>query len=627
MLQHWMKLVRSAEPDRVMFRVLDSSGAVKRTLTLREVRQRVGAVLQKVTPRNAVSGRTRPVILAHGDADRFATGFLAALLAGRTVIPLPPIRPDRASGAARLFGRVVSETGADLLLADSDTLEALPNLERHDLDAVSDSVAPGPRARRGSTPEPPSPATILYTSGSTTVPKGVVLGAAALEHYAERCSAAWNVRPSSELFTWIPSHHSFGFIFNIVLPLATGCRVTTLPATSFLERPVRWMESMSQYRSTHTAASTFGYRHLLDRTGAADLEPLDLSSLEFALVGAEPIPRSLCEKFSESLAAAQIRPARLAPIYGLSETGPVSTHRPGRSLRFHQSGDHPRAIDPVFVGSPLEDTEVRVIEPESGSVLPDGREGEVLVSSPAVLSHYWQRDEETDRSIIDDQGRRWFRTGDLGVYADGELCITGRIKELIIVRGKKFYPHDIEWIGREAAGTSGAAVAFLARGSDPDGDGDVVLVLEAEQPAPDQADRAATAVAEELGIGISVQIHPVGTLPRTSSGKIQRGEWARNHEVTKGSPSVASLETTDRSTVQTLLQIFERVLGRRLPDGAVVRDWSDWQLDSLQTIELAEAIERTFAVDFSPTAFFRRGSIDQLHRDLDEARTGGPRAD
>ncbi len=657
MLDLVLQRLEGLDPRQVLFRVLDRDGAPLRELAVGEFLERVDTLILRLTHRlpqtPSPRGEQPALVLLHSDPDHFAVAFLAGLRAGFSMIPLPPPHSGHHAGALNFIRRVIEETGATSLLTDSESahlfpIEGLPESVEIMATDHDEKTSPGTRNLNGggvADREPDRIDTLLYTSGSTMDPKGVALGARAFDHYARSCSKSWGIDSRSALFSWMPSHHSFGLIFNVVMPLSTGCPLTSLPAMSFLEAPLRWLRGIDRFRATHTAAATFGYRHLIERVADAELTGLDLSRLELALIGAEPIQRDLCELVQGRLRRCSLSPTALSPIYGLSETGPVATDRREDRVRFREPKGIPLPIDPAFVGRALDETAIRITNPESGKELEPGAIGEVQVSSPALLEGYFQRPELTEKAIVLDGSRRWFRTGDLGCLEDGRLCVTGRIKEMMIVRGRKFFPQDVELLGRKAAGLRGGAAAFLESES-----GEIVLLLESDAATASVAELARTAVASELDVSVLVRIVPPGAIPRTSAGKIQRGRcrelWEPRRIVTEfdtkfdrvldtapdtaldsALDSAPEATTAEDNPLARLLVIFARQLKREIPTELFEREWSEWQLDSLQCIEIAAEIERAFPIEFSPTSFFRRGSLRELARTLGESSPGAKGSD
>src|SRR5581483_3684286 len=346
--------------------------------------------------------------------------------------------------------------------------------------------------------------------------------------------------------SWLPLYHDLGLVGGLVAPIHFRRRVIFMSPLAFVQRPLRWLQAIARYRATTTGAPNFAFDLCLAKFSAADAEGLDLSSLRVILTGAEPVRAETLERFATTLGPYGLRPDVWWPGFGLAEatlgvTGcRTAQARPWADFS-SRSLEHNRAA-PATAGEPtrrlamcgraLEGTEVIIADPAGRTALPEGQVGEVWARGPNVARGYWNRPEETEavfRARLTDTGDGPFlRTGDLGFLHQGELYLTGRLKELMIFWGRNVYPQDVEltaW-GCHPALKANSAAAF----SVPlDGREQLIVVQEVSRPGKVDLDAAAEQVrqailAEHL-VPVAVLVFiKAGTLPKTSSGKVQRGE-------------------------------------------------------------------------------------------------------
>jgi acyl-CoA synthetase (AMP-forming)/AMP-acid ligase II len=388
-------------------------------------------------------------------------------------------------------------------------------------------------------------AMLQYTSGSTGEPRGVMLTHANLLHNSSVIHRVSAHRAGDSGVFWLPPFHDMGLIGGIVQPVYAGCPSVLMAPATFLQRPMRWLEAMSRYRATTSGAPNFAYDLCVERTTEEERAALDLSAWRTSFNGAEPVRSDTIARFVEAFAASGLRRGVIVPCYGLAEAtlivsgGPAEQATEGlrvgrRALeqgRLAAPSVHEEGAVLVASGLPAEEHAVAIVDPEATTRLPDGRVGEIWVSSPSVARGYWGRTQETTATFgarLAGDERTWLRTGDLGALHDGALVVTGRLKDLVILQGRNYYPHDIE-VAAERSHPDlrpGFSAAFCVGGDRRE---ELVLALEVSRhhrAADDDAlfHGVRAELADTVGVVPSeILLLRQNTIPRTSSGKIQRG--------------------------------------------------------------------------------------------------------
>ncbi|MBW1872710.1 MAG: AMP-binding protein [Deltaproteobacteria bacterium] len=398
-------------------------------------------------------------------------------------------------------------------------------------------------SEKPSTPGFPSiddddPAFFQYTSGTTSLPKGVVLTHQALLSNSYGIMRGINAGPNLVGVSWLPMYHDMGLIGVLISGMyARGQLVFMLPE-SFVMNPVSWLKNMTKYRATATVAPNFAYHLCAQRISDEDLSSLDLSSLVITMNGAEPIDLQTLKIFEDKFKVAGFGDNVNFPVYGMAENCLAATFpqlgkrfevEPTNRQKLETDGiatwadeSDPNPYQAVSVGFPLAGQQL-AIKAEDGSIVPQNRVGEIVIKSPSVMQGYYHNDIETAKVIRDG----WLHTGDLGYVSKQRLFITGRAKEMIIKRGRNYYPYDIERAASNVSGVrKGCLVAFASSNSEK-GTEDLILVAETREVNQGKKTKIEQAIAAEIlgAVGIKpdrIVLVPPRSIPKTSSGKLQR---------------------------------------------------------------------------------------------------------
>ena len=485
--------------------------------------------------------------LVIADPAEFVLSFVSAVVAGVVPVPIYPRASFKAKNAyVDTVRHIVATSGAKVLLTTESTKPVVEEVFTHDpglarLCTIEQLQQIPGEAPRLPLVQPSDLCFLQFTSGSTSLPKGVMVTHANLLANARAFLGPNGVNATLDdlTVTWLPLYHDMGLIGFALGAIVCSVPTLLMPTEAFGRRPNIWLETLHEKHGTLTFAPNFAYALATKRARDKDIERLDLSHVRVAGCGAEPINPKVMSEFAERFARCGFRRQALLPAYGMAEATLAITFHPRDtafvtdrvSLAAMQRGEAEKldaqlkaadsaseaSLELISCGKPFPEHEVRIVD-EQGHVLPERRVGEIVTRGPSVTQGYYKNPEATAESWKNG----WLHTGDLGYLADGNLYICGRLKDLIIIRGANHYPQDIEWAVAEIEGVRrDNVVAFSVQRN-----GEEALIVCAEgnsSDAPVLRKAIASKVAETSGITVGhVAIVRVGSLPKTSSGKVQR---------------------------------------------------------------------------------------------------------
>ena len=423
------------------------------------------------------------------------------------------------------FRRSVEQNSAQQA-GTNRTLGVAMTPEEHARVAPSSLAVPEPQAR--------DIAFLQFTSGSTGLPRAVAISHQAAIHNVMGSDEAIGLprggpahQWAETMVSWLPLHHDMGLVGSLFQSIYGGFDLWLLPPGAFLARPKKWLEHLGRHGVAFAPSPNFGYQLCVERLWEQARDGLDLSLWRDAMTGAEMVRPETVHAFCEAFEPYGFRPEAFRPCYGMAETTlAVTFDLKGQGMRTRslpagfESGSGLKEV--VCVGSPIAETAIRIKAPDGGA-LSDGEIGEIHVQGPSVFAGYFHDPKATSESLRDG----WLATGDLGFLSGGELYITGRLKDLLIVRGTNLMPHEIEWLAESVAGGGGAlrSGAFsVARGGAGE---EAVLVVEVLERDPDKLGRLNSDIRSKLGRTLSLPIADLvfvrrGKIPKTTSGKVQR---------------------------------------------------------------------------------------------------------
>jgi amino acid adenylation domain-containing protein len=610
----------------------------------------IGALLQQ----NGARGER--VLLLYPPGLEYIAAFFGCLYAGAVAVPTYPPRLNRS--LLRLQA-IVADAHATVALTTTALLSKIeplliqtPDLKNLSWFATDNLGADLVDEWRDSNISGETLAFLQYTSGSTALPKGVMVTHNNLLHNERIIQQACQHTELSTFAGWLPLYHDMGLIGNVLQPLFIGAPCILMSPTSFLQSPIRWLQAISRYRAATSGGPNFAYDLCVRRTTPEQRADLDLSSWSTAFNGAEPIRHETIDRFAATFQPYGFRREAFYPCYGLAEatlfvTGVSKAKEPATltvqrpALERHHvavaNGEDDDAQTLVSCGRTFLGQSIAIVDPDSLTRRPPGQVGEIWISGESVAQGYWNRPEETEtvfRARLVDTGEGPFlRTGDLGFLNDDDLFITGRLKDLIIIRGRNHYPQDIEWTVEkshpEARPGCGAAFAVEACGEEQ-----LVIVQETQSRRPVSPESIIDSIRREVAEDHELQVHAVvlakpGGVSKTSSGKVQRhacrneflsgsldivAEWrgattTDSEALASTTPfsfqSVEEAEAWLRSQLAVKLKMDPREIDANHPI-------SCYGVDSLTAIELAHAVEVGLGVIAPMTSFLQSLTIAQL---------------
>lgn len=577
-------------PDATAFEAVGDDGQVS-SLNYGTLAARASRLAQQV--RANEDERGEPALILHPPGLDYVVAVAACLLAGVPAVPAYPPEPHRLEVGLRRLRRIVDDVEPGTVLANEAIGAALDDLgeqwlaprlvhEARDVGGDDDLALLDPH-------EPPGDpvALIQYTSGSTRDPRGVLVRRSNLEHNIAAIARRFELSPTSRGVIWLPPYHDMGLIGGIFTPLWLGFPVRLMSPLTFLKDPLLWLEQIGAVHATISGGPNFAYELCVRR---AEREParvasLSLASWSVAFNGAEPVRASTLRAFSDTFGACGFDPGALRPCYGLAEATLL--------VASSQWGGVPERDGRISCGPVLEDQRVEVVAGDPPAPLADGQEGEVWLSGPSVADGY--RDQPD--ALVDWDGARWLRTGDLGYRIGTDLVITGRSKDLIIHQGQNFHAADLE-AAAVGADPCLRPVAAAFSSEDVHG-GETIVAIETRHVPDDESAVVASVRAKvlaECGIRVDrIELVSAGTIPRTSSGKVQRRAC---RDLLARRPDARTPRAPIPGPEQGLVAIVAGVLaacaGSREADERTA--FLEMGGDSLRAAEAARVLEEAFAV-------------------------------
>lgn len=537
------------QPENNAYTFLNHGEIESTRLSYRELADKAQAIAARLQSKTVVGQRA---LLLYPPGLEFVTAFLGCLYAG--VIAVPAYPPRKNQYLSRLQA-IIEDAEASVLLSNGTYLDRLKQSLNQDSPILNmrwlatDNINIALKLDWKSINITKDMIAFLqYTSGSTGRPKGVMISHGNLMHNSKLIHSYFGHNTASRGVIWLPPYHDMGLIGGVLQPLYGGFPVVLMSAVDFVQKPIRWLKAISRYRATTSGGPNFAYDLCLKRLKLEQLGGIDLSSWKVAFTGAEPIRPETLDKFAQAFEPYGFHREAFYPCYGMAETtlivsggektaAPVLKHIEKKPLEHNlvvsRDNNGQSGVQTIIgCGKPLPEQTVAIVKPGTLTLCAANQVGEIWVAGPSVAQGYWRNPQETQasfRNYLPEYGEKLFlRTGDLGFVENGELFITGRIKDLIIIRGQNYYPQDIEQTVEKShlalRPNSGAVFSIQDNGLEQ-----LIVVHEVERANLRKLDvkmvmsniRQAVTANHKLQIDAMVLVKP-GSIPKTSSGKIRR---------------------------------------------------------------------------------------------------------
>ncbi len=654
-LKDQLRLRAAQHPNKFAYTFLINGEEEEGSLTYAQLDRHARAIAARL--QSITQSKERVLILLPSSLE-YVTAFFGAIYAGMIPVPAYPPRPNHRSTPR--VKAIIDDAAATLIISTRKILMMLaeqPDLQKSfqllhgvaideiTLDSASNWINPILSAD--------DIAYLQYTSGSTSMPKGVMVTHANLLHNARITQAAWQNTANDIIVGWLPLHHDLGLIANVLQTLYSGTHCILFSPAAFVQKPFRWLQLISHYRATISGAPNFAYDLCVEKITLTQAEKLNLTSWKIAFNAAEPVRAETIDRFSEKFSAYGFERSAFYSCYGLAETALFTSGGSREQLPLIQTFDAyalekksvklfddgiPRTL--VACGRPLGDQEIVIADPITKMRCPDNVIGEIWLAGPSVTKGYWNRPEQTQQTfgayLVGTKTKTargpFLRTGDLGFLHQGEIFIAGRYKDIIIIHGRNHYPQDIEFTVENAHPAldqnNSAAICIEDQSQEK-----LVIIQSIKRTAINKfvAEEVMRAIREAVTTEHDVAIHDIvfikpGSIFKTSSGKIQRNACRKAY--LDGSIADIQITTPSEKTniispppskhisadelQQWLMQTVARLCNVTAESIHLTEAFTRYGLDSMRGVELSELLSTFLGKSLSPTLVYDFPSIDKV---------------
>jgi acyl-CoA synthetase (AMP-forming)/AMP-acid ligase II/acyl carrier protein len=639
-------------PDKTAFIFAGKAGDYETKVSNSELFIKVQTLARQLQY-HSINGKV--AVLIYDSTLDFIVSFFACQYAGVIAVPVAPLRRDILTEG--LFKIIKDSQASFILCADKAKPKIAYYLHLNQLDLnilatdLNYSFVPSfecsPADKKGTS-------FIQYTSGSTADPKGVIITHENLISNQEQIRRAFDCNQNSIIFSWLPFHHDMGLVGCIIQSVYVGCTCILVPPLHFFQQPRRWIEAISHFKVTHSGGPNFAYDLCVETMIDTELTNLDLSNWSVAFNGSESVQATTITNFTNFFEPCGFKSEAFFPCYGLAEaTLLVSAYKCSKaptviSIKEHANSNDVRLVESVennaeisnvavSCGKVADSLNIKIISSEENLECKDLQYGEICISGTNVTDGYWNG--VSNDSFIEINGKKYLKTGDSGFFYDGELFITGRIKELLIIRGKNHYPYEIERCvaNKHLELTSNGVVVF----EDPKRINDFLIVAELKRTLVNKIDISSLVnsirrcVIADFGISPSniIILKPRG-IPRTTSGKLQRLLCKELYLKDKLKSLTSSKETPPPLVQSTKTELIDQISSKRdihsikryliyviksktrLSDLDVPQDddfeFNEIGIDSLRTVEIANIVNNDLNINLQASDIFKHNTFYSL---------------
>lgn len=487
---------------------------------------------------------------------------------------------------------------------------------------------------------------LQYTSGSTSQPKGVIICHGSLTHSLKYTAQVWHFTENSVMLNWAPHSHVYGLICGLLLPLYQGALTVIMPTEAFVRRPLSWLEAMTAYRATHSGCPNFGYDLCIRDIRIEDCQQLNLTHWKVAVNGGENVSDDTLQKFSKKFQPFGFHLKQFNSAYGMSEaTGAIAVSaylkEPSCFTLSTVGLINDEVIDGdddiphrqlVSSGKLLPGLSAVVVDPQSLTLADKNQIGEIWLTGKSIANGYWQREEETKdtfKATLAGSSKAYFRTGDLGFIREGEICLTGRLKELMVVNGKKYYPLDFEAIVRSSLSALSASPACMAFSLFENNKEEIIFIQEVEEATSSrmQSEMLALirqAVMKQFSVHLDrIVLVGLNSILKTASGKLQRKLTQRrfvegqmliinDNGKAKIKPETSKVKLTHSTIQLDVIQLIAEVLQLKTTEIDLQAPISSYQMDSINLIKLSSLIKERYQFEITPADLYEYKTLGEF---------------
>lgn len=642
LLDQWAEL----KPANTVFTFLGREGEEKETLTFAQLRDKALSIAFALREKNAAGQR---VVLFFQPGLEFICAFFGCLYAGAIAVPIPPPQGKR---QIPRVNAILQDASPMMILSCQEIRQKLQNAgsdrgisstyEWLDYEGIAESQQMTASEVLGS-----DIAFLQYTSGSTSLPKGVMVTHANILRNEQIIAEAFEHDQRTVVVGWLPFYHDMGLIGNILQPIFLGASCVLMSPLTFLTEPVQWLKAISKYSATTSGGPNFAYQLCAAKIPDEELHGLDLSSWKIAFNGSEHVHAQTIKAFSQKFSRFGFDSRAFYPCYGMAECTLFATGgHAGQEVNIakYSTGDQDtREIEAVSCGFPRQGEEVRIVDPKTGEECADGAVGEIWLKGESIAQGYWNKPEATReifQAFMSTGEGPYLRTGDLGFKKEVDLYIVGRLKNMIIIRGRNLFPHDIEQVvsGSHPAleGCLGAAFAVTKETEEK-----LVIVQEVDRVSYRKYDPSEIfrmikkAVADNFQIDIhAILFVKTGSLPRTTSGKLQHylcremfleGTLSPLDEVreneSKQQLDFSKIDLDHVSGSSPVLTFLAVLLNIPVEDILTDESLPAHGIDSMKALRFVHWVKKSYGVDIEVEWLFADTSINDIIAKISEGNT------
>lgn len=592
-------------------------------LSYGELDQRARAIAARLQTQNIAGNR---VILFFPTGTEFTTSLMGCWYAGAIAVPVPCPKVEDLDKHLSLFHSIAEDAEATIVLTTETYRQALVAVVNKEvLVLASDTIDLNTVANYQTTPlTDENIAYLQYTSGSTSAPKAAIVTHGNLKHSLSQTIKAWHYTNKSITLNWAPHTHVYGLVCGLLVPLYNGSPAIIMAPAAFIQKPVLWLKAISKYRATHGGGPNFGYDLCIRDISEAELAGLDLKQWKVAVNGGEIVQQKTLSAFVAKFQTCGFSLTQFSSAYGMSEVSGAIAVTYGQKPT---NGQQQR----VSSGKLLGGLHAIAVDPERGLPVAAGEIGEIWLTGKSVVPGYWRRPEETNavfNAQIPGDKRHYFKTGDLGFISANELYLTGRLKEVMVIYGKKYYPLDFEITIAETLNQFQLNLPQIVFSTDITGQEKIIVVQELD-PGSDSAkwqsiqDAIHHSLMRQHGVDVhEVLLTPKGAIPRTGSGKLQRRKCQQAYEaqtLTKLHahngpqntivPNDRALKSEFSALVAKVLQLAPSQIDLQLP-------LSRYAFDSINIIQLVSLLNEHYQLNLSPAALYEYATLAEFYADV-----------